>query len=414
MQVTDETNAPRGIAASKATGVALCLMATLPVMTAVLLVPVLPEMLKAFSQVPSASLWVPSLLSGPALAMALLAPAAGWLGDRFGRRKLLLIAAWTYVILAVLPYVITDFWVIFATRLLLGAATTTTLVLSITMVSDYFEDESRDRWLAGQTAMATFAALLLIPLGGLLGSLLGWRGAFLGYLTTVPIIFAVIWLVPAKLAPNASHTASSADRLASSDARLPWLWLSGITAITILGSAMFHAVQLQIGLAFAAVGVTEPGQVGVLSAIAIAGMPLGAFAFWKVARTPFPLLLAAEFIFIGLTLMGMWWVRTPISLVCVAFLNLVGCGLLLPTLITHVSNVLDVSVRARGIGLWQAAFGLGQFLSPAAIALVLARSGTNVLDAFAALGIVACTFGILRLAVWSARNDRMPPVAGEV
>lgn len=159
------------------TGIALLLPITLSTMAIVLLAPILPALLGEFSHVPNYEYWVPMILTVPALCVALFSPVAGMLGDWFGRRRLLLWSFVGYAAVGIAPVFLTDLKAIIASRVLVGIAEALIMVLTTTMIGDYFEGESRDKWLAGQTAFASMSALVFFNLGGQLGSF-GWRAPF--------------------------------------------------------------------------------------------------------------------------------------------------------------------------------------------------------------------------------------------
>jgi MFS family permease len=64
---------------------ALLLVACLTVMSAATVAPALPQMAEAFGAAPNAELLSKLVLTAPAIAIALCAPFAGALVDRFGR-----------------------------------------------------------------------------------------------------------------------------------------------------------------------------------------------------------------------------------------------------------------------------------------------------------------------------------------
>lgn len=73
-------------------GLTLLTQQALPTMGPLLLVPVIPLIIREYGAMPGAAYWVPSLLTVPALCMALFAGAAGAVGDRIGRRGPLIAA----------------------------------------------------------------------------------------------------------------------------------------------------------------------------------------------------------------------------------------------------------------------------------------------------------------------------------
>jgi hypothetical protein len=149
------------------------------------------------------------------------------------------------------------------------------------------------------------------------------------------------------------------------------------------------AVQLQIGLALAATGVTGAARIGILSGIAFTGIPIGALLFIKVASWPFGRLVRLEFLVLGVTLIAMRYAADYRVFLALAFVNLSAGGMALPTFVTEVTKNLERAVRARGIGLWQATFPAGQFLAVGISSLMMQRPGATILDAFWMFGVGA-------------------------
>lgn len=362
-------------------GLLLILGSTLGVMAVVVLAPVLPEMVVAFGDMPNASLRVPALISVVGLGAAVFAPFAGLIGDRFGRRLPLIGFCIAFSVVGTLPIFLNDFTSIFLTRVAVGIAHMGVLVISTAMIGDYFSGESRVRWLAAQAMIVSCSALVLLPVGGLFGAWFGWRGPFLIFLAAAPLAIAYWTSCPE---PDASSDDSDSHVPWSA---LPWPWLTGVCLLSVFMAVLFFAVQLQVGLALTVVGITDAARIGLLSGVVMAGIPLGALLFVRVSAYPFARLLFIELLIAGVTLMMMRYAEDYRLFLLVVFANLTACGMMLPTLLTHVSGRLDGAVRARGIGIWQGAFSAGLFLSVEISGLVTQRPGTTVLDAFWVLGV---------------------------
>jgi sugar phosphate permease len=129
--------------------------------------------------------------------------------------------------------------------------------------------------------------------------------------------------------------------------------------------------------------------------LAVAGVVVGSLLFSTVKQYLGATILPLEFLVCGVTLLAMWRFQTVPVLVTLAFINMIACGMMLPTLVTNVAAGLPDALRGRGLGLWNSAFVLAQFLSSSIIAAVLATSGRTVLDAFAMLGALALVIAAL-------------------
>jgi len=374
------------------TGFALLVPITLSVMAIVLLAPILPLLLAEFAAVPGHEYWVPMVLTVPALCVALFSPVAGVLGDAWGRRRLLIVALAVYGVLGVLPVFLTDLTAIIASRVGVGLAEATIMVLSTTLIGDYFSGPLRDKWLAAQTAFASLSALLFFNLGGQLGQF-GWRTPFWVYLSAVLMLVLVL----AFTRPLASDGAGSAqaDR-ATGWQGFPWQRLSTILGISVFGSVLFYTVQIQAPNGLTALGWADPGRNGFWTSVASIGVPLGTLAFARLIAWPVKRLLAVEFAMLAVGFAVMGSAATPAQFLVGCFINQLGAGMLLPTLLVWAMSILPFASRSRGAGLWTGAFSIGQFISPIAVTVFGSLLG-GLIPAFLAMGAAAALGLVLAL-----------------
>lgn len=379
---------------SPMTGIALLLPITLSTMAIVLLAPVLPQILAEFSAVPNFEYWVPMILTIPALCVALFSTAAGALGDYFGRRRLLLGSFAVYGVVGIAPVFLHNLTAILISRIGVGLSEALIMVLSTTMIGDYYQGAARDKWLAGQTAFASMSALVFFNLGGRLG-LLGWRAPFWVY-TSALVMLALValftWEPADDTAGHGGDEAEAAPRNATW-AGFPWGRMLPILGITVYGSVLFYTVQIQASVGLAVLGITDPARAGFLTSVASVGVPLGTLIYSRIGRWPIQRLLLIEFglLAVGFLLMGRAGSTNPFLIGC--FINQMGAGLLLPTLLVWAMSLLDFNIRGRGAGLWQSSFALGQFLSPVIVTFAGHRTGGllaafTVLSGGAVLGLV--------------------------
>src|SRR6188474_29456 len=87
----------------KPQGLTVVIAAFLPIIAIVAMGPAVPTMIAHFAHDPDARGEVPAMIGAPGLAMALLAPFAGLLVDRFGRRRLLLVSTAFYGVFGAAP-----------------------------------------------------------------------------------------------------------------------------------------------------------------------------------------------------------------------------------------------------------------------------------------------------------------------
>jgi len=84
-------------------GLAIVAVGFLPILAIVSLAPAVQKILQHFSSIPNAMIYVPMMVGAPGLVIAALAPVAGVVTDKFGRRMPLLIATFFYGLFGVAP-----------------------------------------------------------------------------------------------------------------------------------------------------------------------------------------------------------------------------------------------------------------------------------------------------------------------
>ena len=378
-------------------GIMLLLPITMSVMGISVLTPIVHLLIEHFQSVPNHEyLVIGGVLTMPAIWVLLFSPVAGWLADRIGRRKLLLAAMVAYAFVGTAPALLDNLYLIILSRAAVGICESIVVTVSTTMISDYFTGRTRERWLASQTAVASLSALGIIFLGGELGSAYGWRGPFYLYLYSLPLAAAVYVLIwePAAPPDGGARANGGEERYV----RFPWARILGICGLTLLASISFYTVITKNAEALVALGVHDPAVIGRYTMLASIGVPLGTFIYWGLARVPIGWLLLIDFTLIGVGFLRMGGAVDPTAYVWGSFINQVGCGLVLPTMLVWATRGLAYSIRGRGNGMWQASFAIGQFLSGM---VVTALSGqlNGLLQTLVVMGKASLVFAVLAAGV---------------
>jgi MFS family permease len=351
----------------------------LPILGAVLIAPVLPRIKEHFQSTPGVATLVPVALTVPALALAILAPFAGAVVDRLGRKRLLVSASVVYALFGTAPLWLDSLGAIVASRALVGVAEAAIMTCCTTLIGDYWSGQARSRLLALQTMCASASATAFFVIGGAVGSA-GWRAPFWVYAASLLLAPLLALGLPTP-APSAAPTATRAD-----SRPFPWRVLAGPCLLTFFGAVVFYAVPVEMSFLLDHTGVTSTPEIGLATAAASAATVIGAITFSRLAVRAEGLLPTT----LGLCAIGFAVISvattTPV-LVAGAVLNCLGTGMLLPTLLTRTMGLLEFADRGRGTGLWNSAFFLGEFLCP--VALIAATS---------AVGSLTHAVGLLALA----------------
>ena len=152
-----QTKPATGRTAGAPQALALILAMTLPVTPLLSLVPNLPQLFGHFASTPNRDFLVPMIITMPSVCIALLAPIAGSLADRFGRRRLMLLAVMLFTVCGLLPLWLEDLKQILLAQLGVGVAEAIIMTTGNTLLGDYFDSAGRQRWLGVQGILGLFS-----------------------------------------------------------------------------------------------------------------------------------------------------------------------------------------------------------------------------------------------------------------
>jgi len=371
----------------------LLLGSCLPVLGAVLLAPILPRMQEHFADTPGVAVLVPIALTLPALMIALLAPVAGIIADRLGRKPLLISAMVLYTVCGVLPLWLESLQVIVISRAGIGVAEAAIMTCCTTMMGDYYSGARRERMFALQMVATSLSAAIFIAVGGVLGEH-GWRTPFALYglgLLFLPLMAWLLWEPRGQVV-----TATTMSRA------FPWRPLAPLYALAFLAGLSLFIVPVQVGYLLNLLHVEGSQQIGMTMGASQFGVLVGALGFRLFRGVPAHRQMLLAFVAAGIG-GGLLAVAGSHGLVVIAVLiNGLGIGLMMPTLLTWIMAQVDFQQRGRAAGGFTAMFFAGEFASPL---VVLAITGGVISALPAALGIVAGVQLLVALACIRLRGS---------
>jgi MFS family permease len=174
--------------------------------------------------------------------------------------------------------------------------------------------------------------------------------------------------------------------------------MARIMVTTFVLAALYFVYTLQFSLALDALGLKEIHKIGNFSAVASAAVPLGAILFKLLSKRSSQLQFTVLFVLLGTGLVGIGMSKDLYTVVGFAFVQQLGAGMCIPTLIGWSLREMPDRFRGRGMGLWTSAFFLGQFLSPFLVTLVRGWTG-GLLETFVACGAACLLIAVGNLLV---------------
>lgn len=379
----------------KPQGFTLVIAAFLPIIAIVAMGPAVPSMIQHFMADPEARRDVPAMIGAPGLAMAFLAPFAGLLIDRFGRRRLLLVSTAFYGLFGTAPLLLHSLDQIYISRLLLGVSEAGILTAVNTLIGDYWNDRERKNWLFLQGILGPFIAAIVSLIVGY-ASKLQWDGVFFVYLVAFPIFAAMmVWLFEPRSRSN--DVAATVAEPAAPASAFPIRSAVLIATVTFFASMLYYVFIINGALAFAEIGVTQPERYGRLIFLPSLCILLGAGLFRLLAHRGNSLQLGTFLALMGCGLAGIGLAHSIGAMVAALALQQTAAGMAVPTLIAWSQTKFDFQHRGRGMGIWTGAFFLGQSQSPRLVHVIDISSG-SMQGAFLLAGLVGLIAAAIALA----------------
>ncbi|GAP02596.1 hypothetical protein FPFC_020430 [Fructobacillus pseudoficulneus] len=148
--------------------------------------PILPSLQKTFGHYPVTLInMVATVQQIPALIVLLFSSR---LANRFGIKKVIGTGLAIMGVAGILPAVINDFWLIFASRLLFGVGIGLTNSLAITLIDFFYEGNDQAQMLGNRTAFEPIGLCIVnLTVGWLLT--FSWHYSFLAY----GLMFLILW-----------------------------------------------------------------------------------------------------------------------------------------------------------------------------------------------------------------------------
>lgn len=355
-------------------GVTIVIAAFLPIIAIVAMGPAVPAMIQHFANDPEARAKVPAMIGAPGLTMAILAPFAGLLVDRFGRRQLLLLCTALYGVFGTAPLFLDNIDHIYTSRLLLGVSEAGILTVVNTLIGDYWDDKGRKNWLFLQGLLGPFLAGVVALIVGY-ATQIQWNGVFYVYLVAFPIWAAMlIWLLEPARRGNAEQATDATP--VSARPPVPWLALAQIATVTFFASLLYYVFIINGALVFAEVGVTDSRQYAQIIFIPQFFILAGAVLFRLLASRGHMLLIGTFLLLLGGGLAGMGLATTATGMALALVVQQTAAGMTVPSLVSWAQTKFDYAHRGLGMGMWTAAFFLAQSQSPRLVHALDSQAGS--------------------------------------
>jgi MFS family permease len=325
----------------------------------------IPEIQENFASHKNAEFFSKMMLSVPALFIALLAPFAGQIIDRFGRKTLLIVSLIVYAVAGTSGFYLSDIISLLIGRALLGVAVAGIMTINVTLIGDYFSGSERSRFMGWQGAFMAFGGVLFVSVGGLLADF-SWRMPFLVYaFSIIVLILTIIYIYEPDVSNRKTQTPPGKVHMSPGKIKKSFKKYGIVYSTAFVGMLFFYMIPTQIPFLLARSGQISNTSIGYSISLAIlAGAVLSA-NYGKIRkRFNFYQIYAITFFLIGTGFLVISFSHSYSAILTGLIVAGFGTGLFMPNTNLWLISLASPNHRGRLVGILNLFVYSGQFLSP--------------------------------------------------
>ena len=368
------------------TKITLLLIAMTTVMSNVAIITTLPQLKNYFTEFDNIEFLARLMLTLPSLSIAFLAPFLGHIIQKVGRKKSTLYALVFFAIFGSAGLFLDSIHMLLLSRALLGIAIATLMIVSTSLVGDYFEGEARHKFMGLQSAFNSVGGLFFVLGGGILSDV-SWRLPFAIYLIGLVLIpFVVKFLEEKRVEKPLIEEANINSNLL------------GVYFLAFFFMMIFYILPTQMPFLM----INKFGASGTLTGSIIAMSFLfnavGALFFVKLKRK----FSSGQIYLIGLSiisfgLISVGFIREINQFFIVTVIFGFGGGLMMSNISIWMLQRAHHTKRIKSSGYLTSALFFGQFFSPIVFHPIVSRYGVQ--DFFIIVGILLAIIVLISLIV---------------
>ena len=375
----------------RARNATLLAVSSLTIMSGAAIAASLPSIEVRFQHVANVELLSRLVLTLSAIFIACFSPVAGFLIDRFGRKRLLVVALITFALAGSSGLFAETLTGLLAGRAILGIAVGGIMTAVTALVGDYFTGSARDRYMGLQQAFVGIGGTLFLTGGGFLAEV-HWRMPFLVYGLAFLLLPAAILFIREPQRRAAAHTTGEVRRTDRTTVVLLGLLLAG----AMFNMVVFYMIPTQLPFFLKSMGHNAPSLAG--GAIGL-GQMVGVGSALLFARIRQRLgvmgVFALAFGSIGAAFLLLSMVQSYGGVLVAMAISGIGMGTIMPNFAGTTMLLAPSHLRGRISGLLVSSIFLGQFLSPLASQPLIAAEGFAAAWGVAGLAALVIAFGSL-------------------
>lgn len=363
----------------------------LTMMSNVAVVTMLPHLSMIFKEIPNIELLSRLMITLPSLAIALFAPFLGHFVNRFGKKRSAIIALFAFSLFGTAGLYLETIYMILASRFLMGIAIAVMMIVSTSLIGDYFQGAERHKFMGLQSAFMSIGGIIFIIGGGYLSDI-GWRYPFAIYFIGIVIaIFVIKYLIEHQAH---LHKVDEEAHLLKHN-----MWYIYVLAFTLM--VVFYILPTQMPFLIINVFHASGTLTGGIIAMAFIFNAAGALSFAKLKkRFAFRSIYMIGFLIIGTGFIIVGNIDNLVIFFLTSPILGFGGGLMMANMTAWMLSVAHHSKRVKSSSYLTSALFLGQFFSPIVTHPLVAHFGVQnffIVSGGILFVSIAVSFGLLKL-----------------
>lgn len=332
----------------------LLLLAMLSSMSNVAIITAVPSLKLYFGEVENIEFLSRLMITLPSLSIAILSPFLGHLIHKYGKKKSVILGILIFSFAGSSGLYLNSIELLLVSRALFGIAVASIMIVSTSLVGDYFSSEKRAKYMSLQNAFASFGGIILVTGGGALSDI-SWRYTFGIYLFGILLIPLVITQI--KEIKREEHTQEVIEKTSNN--------IFYIYLLVFLYMSVFFVMPTQVPFMI----INKYGASGQFAGFVISTFlvsnALGGFLFAKLKKY-----FAHKTIFLlGLGIFGIGFIGYGlINNINYFFISAhvagLGAGIMMTNITTWFLKFTTLKNRIKSSGYFTSSLFLGQFASP--------------------------------------------------
>lgn len=355
----------------------LLLLSMTTMMSNVAIVTTLPQLKDYFIHINDIEFYSRLMLTLPSLVIAILAPFIGHMIFKFGKKRSTLYALSIFSISGSAGLYLNSIESLLFSRAIFGIGVASLMIVSTSLVGDYFKEHERHRFMGFQSAFTAFGGILFVSGGGYLSDI-SWRYPFGIYLIgalLLPLVYK--YLKEVKI----TSTNESEEENIAVDSKMFFVY-----ALAFFFMLIFFILPTQIPFLLIETFHTSASTAGMIIAIAFFSNAMGAMFFSKLkVRYSYSTIYLIGLLITGLGFSAIgivdsvrvFFITSPI----VGF----GGGIMMTNMTAWMLSKTNLKKRVKTSGYFTSSLFLGQFFSPILFHPIVSRMAVQ--DFFLLIGV---------------------------